>query len=104
LNVVFGHNFVLVKVVCGGLILIQPRPSRCTQYHQSPESVEAFHASEILVGPVAVIRRLVGVVGAAPLLGGGGGSGLLAGAAAVKTSASASARTLTANAMVRNGI
>jgi hypothetical protein len=57
-------------------------------------SVEAFHASEMLVGVVAVIRRSVGVVGADGSPGGGGG-GLLAGAAAMKTSARA--RTLAAN-------
>jgi undecaprenyl-diphosphatase len=57
-----------------------PSPSRCTQYHQLLElSVEAFHASETLVGPVAVMRRLVGVVGAvrsrSPAAGAGSGRG-----------------------------
>jgi hypothetical protein len=33
-------------------------------YQKFPElSVDASHASEMLVGPVAVIRRFVGVVG-----------------------------------------
>ena len=59
-----GQSFGCVNVVCGGSTLKHPRPSRWTHYHQLLElSVEAFQASEMLVGPVAVMRRFVGVVG-----------------------------------------
>ena len=51
-----GISFVIVKVVFGGSTLKQPRPSFCTQYHQVPESVEAFHANEMLVSELAVMR------------------------------------------------
>jgi hypothetical protein len=52
-----------VKVVCGGLTRQQLEPFCCTQYPNFPElSDDAFHASEMLVGVLAVIRMLVGVV------------------------------------------
>ena len=89
-----GISFVIVKDVFGGSTLKQPRPSFCTQYHQIPESVEAFHANEMLVSELAVMWRLVGVVGAPPSAGGGGGGcgcgdGFFAGAAETATSARA---------------
>jgi hypothetical protein len=88
-----GISFVIVKVVVGGSTLKQPKPSFCTQYHQVPESVEAFHANEMLVSELAVIWRLVGAVGAPTSAGGGGGGGdggggdFFAGAADTATSA-----------------
>jgi hypothetical protein len=92
-----------VKVVCGGLILKQPAPLAWTQYHQFAElSVDGFHAREMLVAELAVIRRLVGVVGAVWSLGGGGGAGLFAGAAEMKTSART--RALATNAVLRKDI
>jgi hypothetical protein len=97
-----GINFVIVKVVFGGSTLKQPRPSFCTQYHQVPESVEAFHANEMLVSELAVMSRLVGVVGAPPSAGGGGGGGgggFFAGAA--ETATSVTARTSAAIAVRR---
>jgi hypothetical protein len=97
-----GISFVIVKVVCGGSTLKQPRPSFCTQYHQVPESVEAFHANEMLVSELAVMWRLVGVVGAPPSAGGGGGGG--GGgffAAAAETATNARARTSAASAVRR---
>ena len=64
LKVVAGHRLGYVNVVCGGSTRKQPRPSRCTQYHQLLKlSFDAFHASEMLFGPEAVMRKLVGAVG-----------------------------------------
>jgi hypothetical protein len=97
-----GISFVIVKVVFGGSTLKQPSPSFWTQYHQVPESVEAFHANEMLVSELAVMWRLVGVVGAPPSGGGGGGGG--GGgffAAAAETATSARARTSAATAVRR---
>jgi hypothetical protein len=101
-----GISFVIVKVVFGGSTLKQPSPSFWTQYHQVPESVDAFHANEMLVSELAVMWRFVGVVGAAPVAGGGGGGG--GGgcgggffAAAAETATSARARTSAASAVRR---
>jgi hypothetical protein len=67
---VFGNSLVNVIVVRGGSTLMQPWPSRCTQYHQLLElSMAAFHARETLVGVLAVIRRLVGAFGGVRSLG-----------------------------------
>jgi hypothetical protein len=99
-----GISFVIVKVVFGGSTLKQPRPSFWTQYHQIPESVEAFHANEMLVSELAVMWRLVGVVGAPPSVGGGGGGGGCGGgffAGAAETATSARARTSAASAVRR---
>jgi len=99
-----GISFVIVKVVFGGSTLKQPRPSFWTQYHQVPESVEAFHANEMLVSELAVMWRLVGVVGAPPSAGGGGGGGVGGGgffAGAAETATSVTARTSPARAVRR---
>src|SRR5918993_4060564 len=68
---------------------MQLAPFAWTQYHQSVElSEDAFHANEMLVSELAVMWRLIGVVGACLSPGAGG---RLAAAEAVRTSASTSA-------------
>ena len=82
----YARDLHAVYVVCDGSTRMQPAPLAWTQYHQLVElSVEAFHASEMLVSELAVMWRFVGVVGASLSPGVGG---RLAAAEAVRTSAS----------------
>jgi hypothetical protein len=61
----FGNENVRVSVVRGGSTRMQPLPFVWTQYQRFDVlSVELFHASETLVAVDAVIRRLLGAVGA----------------------------------------
>src|SRR4051812_19917198 len=85
----------MVMVVCGWSTLMQPDAPRWTQYQNVELPVEAFHASEMLVAVVPVMRRFVGVDGDPPADGGG----CFAGAGETTTSASAS--TLAPKAMRR---
>lgn len=64
MKVLFGRDMVRVSVVRGGSTRMQPLPPVWTQYQKFDElSVDGFHASETLVAVVAVMRRLLGVVG-----------------------------------------
>jgi hypothetical protein len=63
-RVVLGNPRVYVNVVLGGSTRKQPLPFVWTQYQNVDESVDAFHASETLFAVVAVMWRLLGVVGA----------------------------------------